>query len=109
MRFLIDEQLPAALAGRLEAKGLEAIHVSTLLGYGAPDETVASEARKLQAVLMTKDADFVQMSAGGVLSCQIVWVRLGHMSNQALWTILLPVLPQILLELKRGERVVQLV
>ena len=109
MHFLIDEQLPAALAGRLEAEGLKATHISTVLGFGASDEDVAKVAERLNAILMTKDADFVHMSAGQTLSCQIVWVRLGNMSTQALWTLLHPVLPQILLELRRGERVVQLV
>lgn len=109
MHFLIDEQLPVALVARLEAIGLAATHVSSIVGFGVSDEIIAQEAERLQAILVTKDADFVQMSAGGALACQIVWVRLGNMSNRALWTILHPVLPQILSELRRGERVVQLV
>ena len=109
MRFLIDEQLPAALVAQLEAEGLAATHVSSLLGYGATDEMIAREAERLQAILVTKDADFVQKSAGGALSCPVVWVRLGNMNNQALWSVLRPVLPQILEEIERGARVVQVV
>ena len=109
MHFLIDEQLPAALVARLEAEGLAATHVSSILGFGATDEIIAREAERLQAIVITKDADFVQRSAGGELSCQVVWVRLGNMSNQALWTVLRPALRQILEEIERGARVVQVV
>ena len=109
MRFLIDEQLLAALVGWLQAEGLEAVHVSMRFGYGASDTVVAGEAERLQAVLVTKDADFVHKSAAGSLGRPVVWVRCGNVSNKALWETLRPALPKILLELERGARVVQVV
>lgn len=109
MNFLLDEQLPAVLARRLEGEGYHAAHISDCCGYGTSDVDVAREALRRQAVLITKDFDFVLMSARSELSCQIVWVRLGNTNNDELWRRLRQALPQILAELGGGVRVVQVV
>ena len=109
MRFLLDEQLPAGLVARLEGEGHQATHVCSTLGYGASDSAVAREAVRLQAALMTKDVDFVQRSVISALSCPIVWIRLGNVSNAGLWQRLQPILPRVVEEINQGVRVVQVV
>lgn len=58
MRFLIDADLPYALANDFQAAGHEAVHVQDV-GLGtAPDELIASYARRDQRCLITGDFDF---------------------------------------------------
>lgn len=109
VRFLLDEHLPAALIGRLKVEGHEALHVAEQLGYGASDHAVARETERLRAVLLTKDFDFVLQSMQLKLTCPIVWIRLGNMSNHALWHRLLPTLPRVIGELERGAPIVQVI
>ena len=41
MRLLIDAQLPPALCGWFEERGIEAAHVRDVLGGQAPDREIA--------------------------------------------------------------------
>lgn len=109
MHFLLDEQLPAGLVTRLEGEGFTATHVSVSLGFGASDTQVAREAERLNAVLFTKDADFVERSARYALKCPVVWIRLGNLSTRDLWQSLKTALPRVVEELNQGARVIQVI
>lgn len=63
MRFLIDAQLPPALARWLAAQGHEAEHVADRGMQAAPDAAVWDFARQHHAVIVTKDEDFAQRQA----------------------------------------------
>ncbi|MCK9249534.1 MAG: DUF5615 family PIN-like protein [Solirubrobacteraceae bacterium] len=58
MRFLVDAQLPPALARMLEARGHEAEHVVDITRGDAPDRELWNYAVEHGAVLVTKDEDF---------------------------------------------------
>lgn len=58
MRFLVDAQLPPALAGWLRDRGHEAEHVADVGLVGATDAEIAVRAERSAAVLVTKDEDF---------------------------------------------------
>ena len=58
MRFLVDAQLPPALARRLEAWGHVAEHVADVGMAAAPDHRVREYAAGIGAVIVTKDEDF---------------------------------------------------
>ncbi len=58
MRFLVDEQLPPALARWLGAKEHIAEHVVELGLDGASDWTIWELALRLGAVIITKNEDF---------------------------------------------------
>lgn len=105
--FVIDEQLPPALAQHLRSEGYDAIHVYETGIGGATDDAVAREAVARKAILITKDADFVTRSNLATLSSPIIWIRLGNVTDQALWTSLQPILPAILDNIKHGARVVE--
>ena len=55
MRFLVDAQLPPALARWLAAQGHEAEHVADLGMQGASDTAIWSHALASAAAVVTKD------------------------------------------------------
>jgi predicted nuclease of predicted toxin-antitoxin system len=57
MRFLVDAQLPAALARWLAAKGHEAAHVGDLEMQAASDAVIWDYAIASDAAIITKDED----------------------------------------------------
>ena len=61
MRFLVDDQLPAALARWLAANGHEAAHVMDIGLTGATDRVIWEEVRRTAAVIVTKDEDFLNL------------------------------------------------
>jgi hypothetical protein len=60
MRFLVDAQLPPALARWLAAKGHEAEHVADRRRGAATDSAIWDYALEAAAAIVTKDEDFAQ-------------------------------------------------
>ena len=107
-RFLIDAQLPPALAERLAAAGFEASHVDRI-GLGrASDLAIWRQAPALADVLITKDVDFVQLARSDATGVAVIWIRIGNVTNAALWRVLEPALPEIVAALQAGERIVEI-
>ena len=59
MNFLVDAQLPPALARWLTAQGHQATHVFDLGLHTADDPVIWERARGELAVIISKDEDFV--------------------------------------------------
>jgi predicted nuclease of predicted toxin-antitoxin system len=57
MRFLVDAQLPPALAAWIRQRGHEAQAVRELGLRDAEDEEIWTHAIELDAIIVTKDAD----------------------------------------------------
>jgi predicted nuclease of predicted toxin-antitoxin system len=108
VRFLIDAQLPPGLAHRLARAGHHALHLHEVLGPEAPDIEVAMEANRRQAILVSKDEDFADLSRRGILLVPLLWIRLGNTTNVALWQKLAPLLPEIELAFAAGESIVEI-
>ena len=61
MKFLIDAQLPRRLATQVQQAGLDATHTLELPdGNRTTDQTLIALSITNQAVLVTKDSDFVE-------------------------------------------------
>ena len=108
MRFLVDAQLPPALARRLEALGHRAEHVSDCGLAAAPDDTIWTYAAAGGAIIVTKDADFATrrlLQSGPA----IVWLRLGNSRRGVLLARVESEFPAIVLALERGETLVEVV
>jgi predicted nuclease of predicted toxin-antitoxin system len=59
-RWLVDAQLPARLAYRLQEAGQDAIHTSDLLrGNATQDGEINGRLVDERRIVITKDADFV--------------------------------------------------
>lgn len=108
MTFLVDAQLPPALARLLVELGHEAQHVHDLGMSAASDAEIWELARRHNLILVTKDEDFSQRHLRGPV-VRVVWLRLGNCSNRALITWFAPLLPQVLVRLTAGDRLVEVV
>lgn len=109
MRFLVDAQLPPALARDIAAAGHEAVHVADIGMAAAPDRDIWKRALLDRAVLVTKDEDFVTMHApSGAEGPPVVWVRSGSVTKRALRAQLGEILPAIVAAVERGETVIQI-
>ncbi len=107
MRFLIDEQLPTALARYLDSAGHEASHVTDVGLGGGADVAIWARAEAEAAVIVTKDADFPTMRAVREAGPPIVWIRMGNTRKAPLLALFERVLPAIVAALEAGEAVVE--
>lgn len=73
MRFLVDAQLPPALARLLRDHGHDAEHVTEIGPADAPDRDIWRYALEHGAVIVTKDEDFADMVATGREAPAVVW------------------------------------
>jgi predicted nuclease of predicted toxin-antitoxin system len=109
IRFLIDAQLPPGLAGRLAARGYPSEHVNRIGMAVASDDAIWEHATRTGATLITKDEDFAALAAREPSGPQVVWLRVGNISNDALWRAINPQLDEIVQAVNAGERVVEIV
>jgi predicted nuclease of predicted toxin-antitoxin system len=109
IRFLIDAQLPPALAQRLNARGYAAHHVNPIGLGSASDSAIWRHAAQTQATLVTKDEDFAAWAERDVKGPQVIWICVGNISNDALWRAIEPQLPEIIDALNNGERIIEVV
>ena len=109
MKFLVDAQLPIALARWLSACGHVALHVSDVDMSSADDDAIWDFAATEQAVIMTKDEDFATRRVLSQDGPVIVWVRLGNSRNAVLIGWLERGLPFVIEAIERGETLIELV
>lgn len=108
MNFLIDAQLPRRLAVWLAAQGHDALHTLDLpSGNAATDRALAALAKAQNRVMVTKDADFVQMYFVEGSPQRLLLVSTGNISNELLLAVLQRHLPRIEQAFK-GHRFVEL-
>ena len=107
MRFLVDAQLPPALARWLADQGHEAVHVLDLDLAAARDRDIWAHAGRVGAALITKDEDFAALSTLDPTGPAVVWIRLGNTTNPALFAWFSPLLPNIEKALASGEKLIE--
>ncbi|WP_018949151.1 DUF5615 family PIN-like protein [Thioalkalivibrio sp. ALMg11] len=108
MRFLVDAQLPPALARWRVDRGVEADHVADVGLLSASDKAIWAEATRTGAVILTKDEDFaVWRSAGSSDQPAVVWLRVGNTRKAALLQWFEPLLPRVLEALERGDLLIE--
>jgi predicted nuclease of predicted toxin-antitoxin system len=107
MRFLVDAQLPPALARLLAAHGHQAEHVADLGLHDAEDSSIWNYALLHQAIIVTKDEDFPHRLSQSLEAPIIVWLRLGNTSRKALIQWFEPLLPQIVDHIQQGDRLIE--
>lgn len=84
MKFLVDAQLPPALAGWLREAGHDAAHVEDVGLRFASDPAILAHALQTEAIIMTKDEDFAERSIRETTAPVIVWLRVGNTTNRVL-------------------------
>jgi predicted nuclease of predicted toxin-antitoxin system len=105
----IDAQLTPYLAPWLEQRfGIEAHAVRDLGLRDAKDRDIFRAAGAAGAVVMTKDADFVELLARFGPPPQVLWLTCGNTSNEFLRGMLRGALPLALEAFERGEPLVEI-
>jgi predicted nuclease of predicted toxin-antitoxin system len=107
VKFLVDAQLPPALARALREAGYEVQAVRELGLREAEDDAIWDYALANQAVIVTKDQDFTDRLLSGRTAPIIVWLRIGNTSNRALLAWLLPLWPDILSRIESGDKLIE--
>jgi predicted nuclease of predicted toxin-antitoxin system len=92
----------------LRAAGHSCDEAAKALSPDATDVEIAAFANASGAVLMSKDADFVELSHRGVLLMPLVRIRLRNMTARDTCAAVLPQLSRILASLEAGERIIEI-
>jgi predicted nuclease of predicted toxin-antitoxin system len=109
MRFLVDAQLPPALARWLADEGYEADHVADHKLEAAADAVIWDFAAAASAVIVTKDQDFALRRAFGQAGPAVVWIRIPNTRRRALLVWFEKVLPDIVAALDRGDTLIEVI
>lgn len=105
MKLWLDAQLPPLLAAWINAQGwgIQAIAVREIGLRDASDPVIFQAARAVDAVVMTKDRDFIHLLEEQGPPPQVIWLRLGNCSNAALQEVLSTSLLRAVEHLRNGE------
>ena len=108
MRWIVDAQLPPALARLISKDGHEAEHVVAHGLRDSGDNDIWKLALKTDAVIVTKDEDFAHWANVREACPKIVWVRIRNCSRRALLDWFTPLLPRIVEKIEDGETLIEL-
>lgn len=109
MKFLVDAQLPPALACWLREAGHDAAHVEDVGLRESDDSVIWAHALREGAVIVTKDEDFAARSAQAASAPVIVWLRVGNTTNRVLRAWIEPRLPGLVALVTQGSRLVEVI
>jgi len=88
MKFLVDAHVPRRLAQWLQGLGHEAIHTLDLpMGNRTRDTEINDISVQKQAIVVTKDADFVNSFTVHRLPYKLLLVSTGNIKNAHLETL----------------------
>jgi predicted nuclease of predicted toxin-antitoxin system len=108
MRFLVDAQLPPALARWIEGQGFVAEHVFDSLGVNAADRTIWDYAARIDAFIISKDEDFFTLRTVNEIGPGLIWIRVGNTRKQVLLDWFGRLFPEILENLRAGETLIEI-
>ena len=109
MKIWIDAQLPPSLANWLSANfSIEASSLRDLSLRDAQDIEIFEAARSENAVIMTKDSDFIDLVCRLGTPPQILWLTCGNVTNRNLRRLLTATLLDALEQLRQGAMIVEI-
>lgn len=89
MRFLVDAQLPARLAGALRDAGHDAVHTTDLPnGNHTSDAEIAEVADREDRIVVTKDRDFRDSHLIQGRPARLLVIATGNITNRALLALI---------------------
>ena len=106
-RFLVDAQLPPALARKIASAGYQATHVLDVGLLESSDSQIWNHAVEIGAVILTKDEDFAIRASVSKTPPSIVWIRIGNCPNAKLLAWFESELPAVVAALDSGARLVE--
>jgi predicted nuclease of predicted toxin-antitoxin system len=109
MTIWIDAQLSPALAAWItETYGVPSVAVRDLGLCDAKDFSIFQAARAANAIVLTKDADFLHLLVQHGAPPKVLWLTCGNTSNQNVRRILGSTLASALKLLEAGESMVEI-
>jgi predicted nuclease of predicted toxin-antitoxin system len=108
VKFLVDNQLPAALARFLASRGLDCQHVLDLDLAEATDAAIWDFADHNDCVVISKDEDFLYLANASSSKARFIWIRFGNCRTKELLAAIQRLWPKIQSELRAGERIIEL-
>jgi predicted nuclease of predicted toxin-antitoxin system len=108
VKFLVDHQLPPALAAFFQSRGHAAQHVRELGLKQADDAAIWQYALANELVVVSKDEDFYFCAVSPGSKGRLVWVKLGNCRNRPLLEMFGTHLEHIVAALQSGSRVVEI-
>jgi predicted nuclease of predicted toxin-antitoxin system len=108
VKFLVDNQLPAALSRFLASIGCDCVHVMEL-GFGqAPDLEIWRYACESGRIVITKDEDFLHLANSQPQAGGLIWVRLGNCRTSNLLAEFERLWPRMRASLEAGDHVIEI-
>jgi predicted nuclease of predicted toxin-antitoxin system len=107
VKFLVDANLPPALARWLASEGHDAQHVRDFGMEGMSDRAIWVRAQEMDACIVTKDEDFILLQALDRAGPAIVWIRIGNAVRRVLLSRLPALWPTVISAVEDGEKVVE--
>ena len=107
MRFLVDAQLPPALAKWIAEKGHSASAVRDQGLRNSDDGSIVNFSTESDWVVVTKDDDIVERAIGRKDGARVVWLRIGNSTNRALFAWLEPLWSEVVRQLEQGQHVIE--
>lgn len=107
-RFLVDAQLPPALARKIAGMGYAAEHLLDVGLLESSDSQIWDYALANDTVILTKDEDFAIRASVSKASPSIVWVRIGNCPNARLLAWFEKEMPSVIAALDAGNCLVEI-
>jgi predicted nuclease of predicted toxin-antitoxin system len=108
VKFLVDNQLPLALARFVSSRGHDCEHVLDIDLARESDIRIWTYANENERVIISKDENFFYMADRPGAKARLVWVRLGNCRTSVLLDEFGRLWPRIVASLEGGERVVEI-
>jgi predicted nuclease of predicted toxin-antitoxin system len=109
MTIWIDAQMSPAIAAWISSNfAVKAVAIRDLGLRDATDKEIFKAAKREDAIVMTKDSDFILLLDKFGSPPQVIWVTCGNTSNARLKEILSSTLPKALELLKSSEDLVEI-
>lgn len=110
MKIWVDAQLSPAIAAWINRTfdDIEAESVRSLGLRDATDPEIFEAAKKVNAVVMSKDDDFIQLIEQCGTPPKLIWITCGNTSNARMRKILSTTILKAKELLERGENVVEI-
>jgi predicted nuclease of predicted toxin-antitoxin system len=108
VKFIVDNQLPVALARWLSAKGHDAVHVLDQGMGQSDDRQIWAEAIAENRIVVSKDEDFFILATRPNDLGQLLWLRVGNCRTQHLLARLESAWPAIDAAFESGQRIVEI-
>ena len=108
MKFLVDNQLPAALARYLSFRGVECKHVIDAGLSDASDFKIWEFANRNDYVVISKDGDFLYLANAPGAKGQFIWIRFGNCRTKPLLTRIWSLWAKVESALNEGDRIIEL-